>query len=394
MRNIRGRIEQFNQGRDPELVKLKYQKMKKNPFAFLRGSCHLFFEDWSLNSDLNKAPKTWVCGDLHLENFGSYQGDNQLTYFDINDFDEAILAPCTLDLTRLLTSIFLAFPNSQEARPDPIALNNFLLEAYTTALNDGKARWVERETAKGIVKDLLDQAQKNQREKFLKKRTELEGNKRKLLIIKEKTFSLAKDTKQNIKKVIEEFAQKQEKPKFFEVLDVAGRIAGTGSLGLERYIVLVEGERSPDHNYLLDLKLERNSCLDYLDFPQPHWKTQAERIISIQKRAQAIAPALLNAIKINGSFYVMREYQPHEDKVDLDAINDDPKSLEKLMKTIGQVVAWSQLRSSGRQGSAIADELIEFAQDNQWRKSVIEYAHKYTQQVTADWQEFCAQARS
>ncbi|MEH1934427.1 MAG: hypothetical protein V7L14_12055 [Nostoc sp.] len=33
------------------------------------------------------------------------------------------------------------------------------------------------------------------------------------------------------------------------------------------------------------------------------------------------------------------------------------------MQTMGEVTAWDQLRSGGRQGSAIADDLIKFARD-------------------------------
>jgi hypothetical protein len=43
-------------------------------------------------------------------------------------------------------------------------------------------------------------------------------------------------------------------PDFFEVLDVARRIAGNGSLGVDRYVILVRGKGSPDGNDLLDLK--------------------------------------------------------------------------------------------------------------------------------------------
>lgn len=61
---------------------------------------------------------------------------------------------------------------------------------------------------------------------------------------------------------------------------------------------------------------------------------------------------------------------------------------EELMRSLGQVVAWSHLRSSGRQGSAIADQLIDFANKNKWKKEVMEYAKNYSKQVTQDWQEF------
>ena len=93
--DILSRIQAYNSNRDAERLAMKYRKMRADPFVFLRGTCHLFYERLAgLDIDL-KAPATWVCGDLHLENFGSYKGDNRLAYFDINDFDEAALAPCS-----------------------------------------------------------------------------------------------------------------------------------------------------------------------------------------------------------------------------------------------------------------------------------------------------------
>jgi uncharacterized protein (DUF2252 family) len=87
------RIQDFNQNRDPERLALKYQAMRRDAFVFLRGTCHLFYEDFPQETVLNQSPAAWMCGDLHFENFGSYKADNRLIYFDLNDFDEAILAP-------------------------------------------------------------------------------------------------------------------------------------------------------------------------------------------------------------------------------------------------------------------------------------------------------------
>lgn len=88
------RIECFNRRRDPERLSLKYQAMQSDIFAFFRGTAHLFYQNWPQDSPLNDAPLTWLCGDLPLENFGSYKGDNRLSYFVINDFDKAALAFC------------------------------------------------------------------------------------------------------------------------------------------------------------------------------------------------------------------------------------------------------------------------------------------------------------
>jgi len=82
--------------------------MARDPFYFFRGTAHLFYEDLAGANTLPASPITWVCGDLHLENFGSYKGDNRLVYFDINDFDEAALAPASWELARMVTSIFVA----------------------------------------------------------------------------------------------------------------------------------------------------------------------------------------------------------------------------------------------------------------------------------------------
>jgi len=61
-------ILRFNEGRDPERLDMKYEAMRQSPFAFFRGKCHLFWEDWPRDSPLNSAPVIWVCGDLHFEN--------------------------------------------------------------------------------------------------------------------------------------------------------------------------------------------------------------------------------------------------------------------------------------------------------------------------------------
>ena len=256
------RIETFNHNpsRDPELLQLKYDKMKENAFVFLRGSCHLFYEDWSHKewpnySTINQAPLSWICGDLHLENFGSYKGENRLTYFDINDFDESVLAPCTFDVTRLITSLFLAVDEIKSFSADPLALATLFLNIYTTGLGNGKAHWIERDTAEGLVEGLLNEVQDKNRAKFLDKKAPInDKNVRKIEIKQDKTRPVTSETFNNVKTALQKFAESQENPEFFEVIDIVWRIAGTGSLSLKRYLVLVEGKGSPNDNYLLDLK--------------------------------------------------------------------------------------------------------------------------------------------
>ncbi|MEH1822182.1 MAG: DUF2252 domain-containing protein [Nostoc sp.] len=389
--NIIDRIHHFNLGRNPKLLELKYKAMRSDVFTFYRGTCHLFYEDFPKDSPLNAAPPVWICGDLHLENFGSYKGDNRLVYFDLNDFDEACLAPCTWDVVRFITSVIVGSHALKVNESEALHLGNSFLDAYSNALARGTPRSVEKETASGLVKDLLRSLKNRLRPEFLDQHTKQKKGKRYLIIDNKRVMEATEAEQQKITKLISNWHKSTQKDaNFYQVLDVQQRIAGTGSLGLERYAVLVEGKGSPDGNYLLDLKQTKTSSLQpYLTLPQPDWSSESARVVAIQQRVQGTPPALLGVIVEGNKSYVLRELQPVQDRVSLQAWDGKLGRLEKLMHTMGEVTAWDQLRSGGRQGSAIADDLIKFAHSSDWRNQILKYAISTSLQVELDYQEFC-----
>lgn len=382
-------ILDYNAGRDPERLAFKYAKIRSSPFAFLRGTCHLFYARLPTKGVFKKAPTTWVCGDLHLENFGSYKGDNGLVYFDMNDFDEAALAPCSWDLVRCITSLLVASRTIAVKQADAVTLCHGFVDAYAVALCDGKARWVERQTATGIVKRLLDGLQLRTRLGFLASRTTLRGGRRVLRTDGRKALAVTPAQRAQIIAFMRAFAAEQPDPRFFRVLDVARRVAGTGSLGVDRYAILIEGKGSPDRNILLDLKLALPSSLyPHLKTKQPHWKTEAERVVGVMRRMQAVSMAFLNPVMMAGKPYVLRALQPSEDRVVLPASNKGLRAFQGAVQVMGQNAAWGQLRSSGRNGSAIADELIDFGRDKRWRRPLLEAAAHACLQVEKDWRTY------
>jgi uncharacterized protein (DUF2252 family) len=384
------RIREFNAGRDPERLALKYRAMRASPFAFLRGSCHLFYDELASASLPADAPLVWACGDLHLENFGSYKGDNRLVYFDLNDFDEAALAPCAWDLARLLASVLVAAKSLGVDARRALRLCDGFIDAYAGALLTGKARWVERETAQGMVRELLESARNRNRAQFLDRRTVRSGKSRRIRIDGKKALAVDSRQRKRIETFMRAFARAQPKPGFYRLLDVARRIAGTGSLGVERFVLLVEGKGSPDANYLLDLKQALPSTLaPHLEARQPRWENEAQRVVCLQQRAQAISPAFLRPVVIDGIAYILKGLQPAEDRVALDQWHGHFDRLQSLMTTLGEIVAWAELRSAGRQGSASADELIDFGGRKKWRTRMVAVARACQQQVDRDWREFC-----
>ena len=94
-------VEQ-NRDRLPDLVPLRFARMLADPFSFYRGSAAV------MAADLAASPSSGVevmCGgDAHLSNFGIYAAPQRSLIFDLNDFDEAAVAPAEWDLKRLITS--------------------------------------------------------------------------------------------------------------------------------------------------------------------------------------------------------------------------------------------------------------------------------------------------
>jgi uncharacterized protein (DUF2252 family) len=390
------RITKYNAGRDDDLLAMKLKLLGDNVFSFYRGTCHLFYEDWPKNSSLNQAPVTWICGDLHLENFGSYKGDNRLTYFDFSDFDESVLAPCTWELARVLVSIYVAADSLQLKKKEAPELCDAFLESYINALKQGSPQWVERANAKGMVKELLVTLKKRVRGDFIKNRTEIKGNKTRLLLSKTRALAVSDEARTKVTNFMAEYAKTRHNPAFFEVLDLARRVAGTGSLGVERYAILVRGlSKKPtqlDKLYLLDLKASNSSALaPYLPKDsQPQWASPATRIVTSQRNMQAMSPAFLNAVNIGKQSYVLKELLPTQDRLSLVNANGDMSRLKPVVKQMGEITAWSQLRASGRQGAAVADDLIDFGHTaEKWRKPLLDYVQQYADQVKSDWKAFC-----
>ena len=99
-------LEAQSATRIPELVPIRYGRMRASPLAFLRGAAAIMAAD--LVGTPSTGPRVQACGDCHLANFGSYATPEGAPVFDINDFDETVPAPFEWDVKRLAASFVLA----------------------------------------------------------------------------------------------------------------------------------------------------------------------------------------------------------------------------------------------------------------------------------------------
>lgn len=213
--------------------------------------------------------------------------------------------------------------------------------------------------------------------------------KRRIKVDGKHAIELTPQAKDAVIAFVADYAKQQSDPEFFRPLDAARRIAGTGSLGLARYVILVEGHGSPDTNYLFDLKQAIPSALQpYLINKQPAWESEAHRITRIQHWAQAISPAFLDAVTFQKQSFVIKGLQPSQDRLALEGWKGKPKRLEQVISNMGELTAWSHLRSGGRSGSSITDEWIAFGSAEDWQAPLIEYATDYASKIETNWKKY------
>lgn len=248
---------------------------------------------------------------------------------------------------------------------------------------------MERNSAHGAARQVFGQLHEPGRAQFLDSRTRLVRRERRLLVDGSQLLVMPGGERARVADFIQSYAAGQPRPKLYRVLDVAGRAAGTGSLGVMRYAILVEGTGSPEHNVLFDLKQARPSSLARLfEERQPRWDDDGERIVTVQRRMQAMPTAHLDAVTFAGQPFVLRVLQPGEDRLPAARLRDADELADCAIDVMGRCLAWAQLRSAGWHGAADADALTAFAGKTAWRGAVAQAALEQARQVLRDWETF------
>ncbi|WP_280549913.1 MULTISPECIES: DUF2252 family protein [unclassified Halomonas] len=252
----------------------KYAKLAESPYRFFRGTNHLYWwdvwHDWrfALFGGLPET-QTWLQGDAHAYNFGAYGHHDDAVRYGMDDFDDAMIGDYQYDLWRLAISLVL------DARENTGLSGKGIrkaLEALVTSYHDELARHVEGEvpgavtlaTAKGPLEPFMKKVgRKKSRAKMLEKWTVLSDDGRRFAERPEKLAAMPAHLASQLRKAVEEEyrqtlggARREAEAGHFRVKDMAQRLdAGTGSLGLERYYVLIEGGQDHEHDdVILDVK--------------------------------------------------------------------------------------------------------------------------------------------
>jgi uncharacterized protein (DUF2252 family) len=379
-----------NAGRDVERLLLKLHTLRTDAFAFFRGTNPLFLTLLPRSSPLFQAPATLICGDLHFENFGAFKGDNRLCYFDINDFDEACVAPFTVDIVRFLACIRVAADDLLLSPAQTRRLERGFLDAYASAIADGKPRWIERALATGVLRELLRRAIRRPRAALLDRFSRLKDGARSIRIDGRRALSLHDGEAKRLAKFMKAFRRHEPEPHFFRLLEAARRVAGNGSLGLARYLLLIEGRGSPNQNFILDLKLAAPSAVAaWLARPQPPWPSESARVVRLQRIMQAIPPAMLRDVSFEDRPFILKELQPSIDRLEFAQWRGKPRRILEAVVAMAHVTAWAHLRGCGHFDAERVETLQKYVAADAWRRTAAELAKKSATGMHVAWRSYC-----
>lgn len=290
-------LDRARLGTQPTLLARKWKRMAASPFAFLRGAAPLFDECLRREGSFAAGPSGGgsLVGDLHLENFGVFRTDRGAVMFHVNDFDALRDGPWRFDVLRLLTSVLLARPELKATGTQAHELARLALEGHQLGLV-GK-----RVHPPAFVLGWTRAARAALTAKLLGKH--VEGTK---LVRDEKHPPLPAALRKQLPALL---AQCHVEAK---LVDACRRVAGTGSLGVERVLMLLEG------NVLLEAKEVAFS---------------AARVAEAVRAAVLKPPAMLGAGTLDGRQMLVKQLTPGEDKLALDAI--DEEQLPAVLRFLG-----------------------------------------------------------
>lgn len=118
--------------RDAELVPIRHGRMAASPFAFYRGGAAIMAAD--LASRPNSGLVAQLCGDAHAVNFGLYASPERRLLFDVNDFDETLAGPFEWDVKRLAASIAIIGQGNGFSPEDVQTVTRETVRAYREAM--------------------------------------------------------------------------------------------------------------------------------------------------------------------------------------------------------------------------------------------------------------------
>ena len=390
-------LEESNNDRLPELIPIRYGRMLRSPFAFLRGSASLMAYD--LATTPNTGIKVQACGDCHLANFGLFATPERNLIFDINDFDETLPAPWEWDLKRLAISFVAAARDNQFSNKQSKACAIECARAYRKYLLQYSKMsplevWYDRLDAQMILEAAPDAKAQKFREHLIEKAKQRVGeflypkisgevNGRHRLIDQPPLLYHinVKGFEKDVLDALESYrlSMPDERRMLFDRYrfeDAAVKVVGVGSVGTRCFVGLFF---SADHHpLLLQFKEARASVLEPFA-GKSIYENHGQRVVTGQRIMQSSSDIFLGWTRGRmGRDFFVRQLRDMKMSVPLTGLSDI--QLMRYANVCGRVLARTHAKSGD---SALISGYL--GKSNTFDRAIGKFASMYADQNEEDY---------
>ena len=399
MRSAVDLILAYNRGFDRPSLARKLARMSESAFAFFRGTFHVFafdvlegpFRDWR-----TAPPHGIIIGDLHTENFGTFRAASGEIVYDINDFDETTTSPYDFDLRRLGSSIALAAYDNGLTLMQAMAAAEHCVRGYLNTLASLAAAKTRADFEKlkdrKEVRAVLSNAKELQRADMMKQLAVQTADGHFSFKAADSFAAVSAEVRAEVVAALPHFlktlAPWHNAMKYtFE--DVVFRFAGCGSLGRQRYALLL-GKGATEHETYDSLRLiEWKDSLDSaLDSQTPHAAPgRAKQVVENTRAFQIDPKRYLGYVTVQGRPVQSREIGANDTRFSHKLFRDADK-FARAAQIFGEITARAHLVSSvGGDGPRGLLKEIK-GQENRWVNRMAAFALAYAHQAQDDYDEF------
>ncbi len=423
-------LEEQNATREADLVPVRHGRMMVSPFTFYRGAAKIMAAD--LKDTPTAGLNVQLCGDAHLSNFGVFASPERALVFDLNDFDETLPGPFEYDVKRMAASFTIAARNNgftdTQARDATLAAAAAYREAmvgfaemptmdiwyaHLSEVDLMAALAAMTSSATGADKKAAKTAEKNARKQAQKARTrdslqalgklaeQVDGQYRivsqppVVVPARELAPRIGVSADQLQDTIHQQFrayrATLQDDRRHllerFQVVDVARKVVGVGSVGTRAFIVLLQGRDQQDPLFLQVKEATASVLEDHL--PKSRYHQPGERVVQGQRMMQAASDIYLGWTKgaeANRYLY-WRQLRDMKGSAIVEAMA--PITLSMYARFCGETLA----RAHARSGDPIALAAYLGTKDK-FDQSIVDFSQRYADQNEQDYRAFCDAIRS
>jgi len=439
-------LEEQNVTREPDLVPVRHGRMMVSPFTFYRGAAKIMAAD--LKDTPTAGLDVQLCGDAHLSNFGVFASPERRLLFDLNDFDETLPGPFEYDVQRMAASFTIAGRNNGFAKADTEAATRAAVTAYREAMAEfAQMRtmdvWyahLDEDTLMGAVRGVVAETATQAKAKKASRKAREEAKKQEKLVKtaakgaeKAREKARTRDSLQALSKlgelvdgryrivsqppivvpardlaamfglfadevapaIREQFrayratlqSDRRHLLERFEVVDLARKVVGVGSVGTRAFIVLLQGRDAQDPLFL-QVKEATASVLEaYL--PKSRYRQHGQRVVHGQRMMQAASDIYLGWTKgaDQARHFYWRQLRDMKGSAAVETM------FPRALTFYAQICGWTLARAHARSGDPIA--IAEYLGLNDaFDRSIADFSERYADQNEQDYQQFVNAVRS